>query len=127
MDPFARRHARVGASFLLALALLSVGATARCFGQAQVAGEGQVGILVPTPAQKLDVAEAVGLAVGAKPESLTWERVYPLAVVRFRSGAKGQPAAGLDIAALAKADGVADFERFRREFLDPTGTFPDPS
>ena len=70
-----------------------------------------------------------GLPGDARVERLTWERAYALALVRSRD--KGKPLAPkLDPKALderAEALGVADFARFRREFLAGEGSFKDPS
>ena len=63
--------------------------------------------------------EVAGLAAGRHPEVLTWERVYALALVRARGGA-GPRTESLDPKALAEQAaryGVADFARFRKEFL----------
>ena len=78
--------------------------------------------------------EIAGLPRASRPELLTWERVYALALVRSRSG-RGAFWAALDPAALAveaPRQGVADFARFRKEFLagdPPPGrrAFRDPS
>ncbi len=63
--------------------------------------------------------EVAGLAAGRHPEVLTWERVYALALVRARGGARPRTES-LDPKALAEQAaryGVADFARFRKEFL----------
>jgi hypothetical protein len=77
--------------------------------------------------------EAAGLPETSHPEFLTWERVYALALVRAR-GAPGPRAEALDPKALAekgKQYGIADFGRFRKEFLAPhrdgSEGFHDPS
>jgi hypothetical protein len=72
--------------------------------------------------------EIAGLAMASKPELLTWERVYALAMVRARAG-PGALLQTLDPAALERqADrlGVVDFARFRKEFF-AGGTFRDPA
>jgi hypothetical protein len=94
----------------------------------------------PAPRLTWDDAAFAGLPPGARPELLTWERAYTLALVRLRAPrpAKGQaPAASLDPPALARQAerlGVADFERFRKDFFttrrvppDDGPTFVDPS
>ncbi len=94
-------------------------------------------ILVPRrpPAVELD-REAAGFARDSRPDLLTWERVYTLALVRARGGHRPL-AETLDPKALdeqAARLGVADFVRFREEFLaakpgavegfrDPSGDF----
>ncbi len=84
----------------------------------------------------LDLKMAAGLSPDSHPELLTWERVYALALVRARRG-HGPLAEALDPKALddqAARNGVADFARFRKEFLaakpgadedfrDPSGDF----
>jgi hypothetical protein len=78
-------------------------------------------IFVPRPvfsSSDLD-KEAAGLPADSRPELLTWERVYTLAVIRARSD-HAAAALSLDPPALAAAAnrlGVADFARFRKEFL----------
>ena len=94
-----------------------------------------VGIFFPKlPPRSLDsVKEIAGLSSGSRPELLTWERVYSLALVRARDDApRGagvlEPGA---FAELVARHGVADFSRFRRDFLTgrpgAAGTFRDPS
>jgi hypothetical protein len=76
--------------------------------------------------------EIAGLSKSSRAEVLTWERVYALALVRFRSSGK-TVAESLDPAVLrAAADRqeVANFARFRVDFLagsPGTGGFQDPS
>ena len=77
--------------------------------------------------------EIAGLSASSHPEVLTWERVYALALVRARGG-PGPRALALDpkvLAEQAARDGVADFGRFRKEFLAArrrgAGGFHDPS
>ena len=71
-----------------------------------------------------------GLTRATPAESLTWERAYALALVRFRDQGKGLSPT-LDPKALdqqATRLGVADFDRFRREFLaGEAGGLRDPS
>ena len=74
-----------------------------------------------------------GLPEKARVESLTWRQVYELALVRSRSGGTANLEA-LDPQALAeqaRRHGVADFARFRKEFLagrtEAGGAFQDPS
>jgi hypothetical protein len=84
-----------------------------------------------------DDAEAAGLPPGSRPAVLTWERAYALALVRARSARPGRAdglAETLDPKVLADQAarlGMADFARFRREFLAGQGaaggTFRDPS
>ncbi len=72
--------------------------------------------------------EIAGLAKGSKPELVTWETLYALAVVRARAG-KLTLSRTLDPAALGRqADrlGVADFARFRNDFFGG-GVFRDPA
>src|SRR5262245_35588783 len=86
------------------------------------AGEalGVPGIQVPT-VPVLPEAEPAGLSKGSRPERLTWERVYALALVRVRAGAGGgRVAEALDPKTLAEQAtryGIADFGRFRQDFL----------
>jgi hypothetical protein len=95
---------------------------------------GRGNILVPYVPPSLDLdKETAGLSKGSLPELLTWERVYALALVRGRDGRRGF-AEALDPKALAELTarhGVADFARFRKEFLTSRsgagGTFRDPS
>ena len=77
--------------------------------------------------------EIAGLSKGSRPEILTWERIYALALVRARS-VRGAFAPMLNPIALnqeAARHGVADFARFREEFLTGRvpagGAFRDPS
>ncbi len=77
--------------------------------------------------------EIAGLSKGSRPEILTWERIYALALVRARS-VRGAFAPTLNPIALnqeAARHGVADFARFREEFLTGRvpagGAFRDPS
>ena len=87
----------------------------------------------PAPAWYNEIA---GLPSSSHPEVLTWERVYMLALVRARSAAdkdKWNPST-LDpkvLADLAAQHGVADFARFRNDFLSTNpgekGSFRDPS
>jgi len=78
------------------------------------------GILVPNFSPSLDSdKEIAGLSKASKPEVLTWERVYALALVRARSH-RGAFSESLDPAALAAEatrQGVADFARFHNDFL----------
>ena len=84
-------------------------------------------------APPLPEKELAGLSEQAPAELLTWDRVYALAPVRARSGGTAV-AESLDPQALAEQSrrhGVADFARFRKEFLaGRTGAgaaFHDPS
>ena len=88
----------------------------------------------PLPPRSLDTdKEIAGLSPNSRPELLTWERVYTLALVRARAGS----ARGADVldpnvlAELAARHGVADFRRFRQDFLagrpGAGGAFRDPS
>ena len=96
------------------------------------AAPGLEGILLPVVRAASD-KELAGLSEQTPAELLTWDRVYMLALVRARSG--GTTAAdALDPQALAEQSrrhGVADFARFRKEFLaGRTGAgsaFHDPS
>ncbi len=89
------------------------------------------GLLVPVtpPIQEKAVA---GLSEQAPAERLTWDRVYAMALVRARSGGASD-AESLDPKALAdqaRRHGVADFARFRKEFLagrtEAGAAFHDP-
>ncbi len=91
-------------------------------------------LLTPYVPQSLDFdKEIAGLSQGSRPEILTWDRIYALALVRARS-IRGAFAPSLDPTALdqeAARQGVADFARFRKEFLTGRvaagGAFRDPS
>ena len=91
-------------------------------------------LLTPYVPPSLDFdKEIAGLSKGSRPEILTWERIYALALVRARS-IRGAFAPTLDPMALnqeAARQGVADFARFRKEFLTGRvaagGAFRDPS
>jgi hypothetical protein len=90
------------------------------------------GILVPTVSRIPD-KEVVGLAPGSRLDILTWERAYALALVPVRDS-RGGLAEALDPKALderAARLGVADFDRFRKDFLAARpgagGSFRDPS
>lgn len=86
------------------------------------------------PARSIETdKETAGLASTSRPELLTWERVHGLALARFRTG-PARLAENLDakaFAEIADRNGVADFSRFRRDFLasraGADGTFRDPS
>jgi hypothetical protein len=72
--------------------------------------------------------EIAGLPSNSKPEVLTWETAYALALVRARSGG-GELLQSLEPAALSlQADrlGVADFARFRNDFFAGRA-FRDPA
>jgi hypothetical protein len=109
---------------VLAVVSLSFLAPDRSAGQ--VAGNGQEpkelqGIGLPGP-KPIDHAELAGLPPGARAEVLTLERAYTLALVKARAP-KWPLAETLDPKALdeqAERLGVADFARFRDEFLRPT-------
>jgi hypothetical protein len=91
-------------------------------------------LLTPYVPPSLDFdKEIAGLSKGSRPEILTWDRIYALALVRARS-IRGAFAPTLDPIALnqeAARQGVADFARFRKEFLTGRvaagGAFRDPS
>jgi hypothetical protein len=71
--------------------------------------------------------ENVGLPKAIKPEVLTWDRIYALALIRARTR-RGAFSPTLDPAALAveaAREGVADFARFRTSFYG-NGPFQDP-
>jgi hypothetical protein len=97
--------------------------------------ESLVGFFFPKlPPRSLDQdKEIAGLPRGSRPELLTWERVYGLALVR----APGGLAHSLEVRDLkplgeiAARQGLADFTRFRHEFLagrpGAGGTFRDPA
>ncbi len=86
------------------------------------------------PPLSLDsVKGIVGLSTDSRPDLMTWEHVYTPALVRARTGLTSS-ADVLDpklLAELAARHGVADFGRFRRDFLagrpGASGTFRDPS
>jgi hypothetical protein len=120
---------------LSACALLIAGGTSVAAPPQPAPVDGAQLILTPQVLPSLDFdKEIAGLPMASRPEVLTWERVYSLAVVKARAGS-GSLWAALDPAALAAAAarvGVADFARFRAEFLagDPASglmTFRDPS
>ncbi len=74
--------------------------------------------LLPSLAQD---KEAAGLAQQSQPELVTWDRIYPLALIRARRATATLEAA-LDPKMLAEESnrlGVANFARFRQEFLTP--------
>jgi hypothetical protein len=82
---------------------------------------------------EMSLQELAGLPLDSRPEILTWERVYALALVRERDG-RGGFAEALDPKALDERFarlGVADFNRFRKDFLagrpGAGGSFRDPS
>jgi hypothetical protein len=94
-----------------------------------------VGLFFPQlPPRFLDSGkEIAGLSTGSRPELLTWERVYTLALVRARAGAT-RSAEVLDpkvFAEIAVRYGVAVLSRFRHDFLavrpGTGGAFRDPS
>lgn len=94
---------------------------------------GLSGITVPVLPALRD-RELAGLSEHVPAESLTWQRVYALALVHARDGRNPPLADSLDPAALAEQAqrlGVADFARFRKEFLagrtDKGATFHDPA
>jgi hypothetical protein len=103
-------------------------------------GQSIAGLFFPQlPSRSPDWVKGIaGLAADSRPERLTWERVYTLALVRARTG-PAESADQLDPKVLAEAaqrHGVADFGRFRRDFLagraghpgaGAGGTFRDPS
>jgi hypothetical protein len=93
----------------------------------------------PLSPENLDT-HAAGLSEGSRPEVLTWERAYDLALIHGRAprAVRGSGLAPtLDPKALAEQAGrlgVADFARFRKEFLDERegsdkadASFHDPS
>jgi hypothetical protein len=94
-----------------------------------------VGLFFPKlPLLSLDsVRGIVGLSTGSRPELLTWEHVYTPALVRARTGltSSADVLAPKVLAELAARHGVADFSRFRHDFLagrsGEGGTFRDPS
>jgi hypothetical protein len=87
---------------------------------------------LPAQSPKSD-KEIAGLSENSRPEFLTWERVYTLALLRARVG----PAQSIDVldakgfAELAARNGIGDFTRFRQDFLSrnsgAAGAFRDPS
>jgi hypothetical protein len=71
--------------------------------------------------------ENAGLARGVHPETLTWDRIYALALVRVRTR-RGAFSPALDTATLEQEAlrlGVTDFARFRLNFHS-NGPFHDP-
>lgn len=96
------------------------------------AAPGRDGVLAPVVMPTMDT-ELIGLHAQATLELLTWDRAYALALVRARSGST-TVAETLDPQALAeqaRRHGVADFPRFRKDFLagraEAGGAFRDPS
>jgi hypothetical protein len=85
-------------------------------------------LLVPhVPASPDSDKEIAGLSRRSRPELLTWERIYALAIVRARTH-RGAFAPTLDPGALATEAAqhdVADFARFRADFR-AGATFRDP-
>lgn len=92
------------------------------------------------PPAEPDDAELAGLPKGSRPERLTWERVYGLALIVSREPRPadgGRLAEAFDAKDFATRSGrlaVADFARFRTEFFaagkgtgKDGGTFRDPS
>ncbi len=87
---------------------------------------------LPTPTLGSD-KEIAGLYTSSHPDLLNWERVYTLALARARIG----PAPNAEVldakgfAEMAERNGIADFNRFRQDFLAirPGGEagFRDPS
>jgi hypothetical protein len=77
--------------------------------------------------------ENAGLPGNSRPEILTWERVFTLALIHHRA-ADGRTVETLipsELATKAKQHGIDDFARFRTDFLaaqpDGRGTFRDPT
>ena len=71
------------------------------------------------PADRDSDKVIAGLSRTSRPELLTWERIYALALVRARSG-RGSFVETLDLSALTQESarhGIADFARFRADFL----------
>jgi hypothetical protein len=115
-----------GTVVTLAIVFMCLSSPGRALPAAGPASEG----LVQSDGRDLDEAEAAGLAAAAKPARLTWERIYMLAATRYGTGGGALSRNVLDpeaLAASARVQGVGDFAGFRRAFLDPAGTFPDPS
>jgi hypothetical protein len=90
-------------------------------------------MLVPHLLPSLDQdKQAAGLALNSQPELLTWDRVYPLALVGARRTRVTfqDTLAPNELADESNRLGVADFARFRTEFLAaPSANTPlrDPS
>jgi hypothetical protein len=105
------------------------------FGQAQPPRAHELAHLLQqhiSPSLEVD-KETAGLSANSHPEVLTWERVYTMALARTRGG-PGPRGAAVDpkaVAEQAPQDGVADFGKFRNEFLAARrpggGGFHDPS
>jgi hypothetical protein len=71
--------------------------------------------------------DIAGLARASTPVILTWDRIYALAILRARTGRKVL-SPNLDLETLTRERArfeVADFAKFRKEFLAP-GEFRDP-
>ncbi len=107
---------------------------------------GQANVIVARPANEIPGMDLIvptvpptsdhwisGLALGSPLESLNWERVYALALIRSREG-KGRLAESFNPKILADQtarNAVPDFAKFKKEFLsaspDGSWAFHDPS
>ncbi len=80
--------------------------------------------IVSAPVSDMEIA---GLPMGSRPEILSWDRIYSLALIRARAR-RGAFSPTLDPAALAEEaarQGITDFVRFRTNFHSD-GPFHDP-
>lgn len=71
----------------------------------------------------LDTAAVAGLPAGCRPELLTWDRVYGLALIRARAEEPARSGRfGPDRSEVQSREaGVADFGRFRKDWADNQG------
>jgi hypothetical protein len=87
--------------------------------------------ILGTAGATIDQAELAGMAKGAKPEVLTLEQAYTLAMIRARTPAASRTSGEMnDLSAKSLEERAhraeaGDFERFRKEFV--SGTFRDPT
>ena len=117
---------------LIVLAML-FGIVGSGFGQdrppgAEPVGHGLAKFFFDVPSPPFEAARLAGLPAGSKPDALTWQSAYGLALIRARNP-KPPRFATLDANQLAdgfRGVGVEDFARFRKDFLT-SRTFHDPA